>query len=112
MPTPADVLPTLVPSRSIPTGTLELEPLGPGFGAIVHGLDLAAADESEIAAVRRALTEHKVLFFGGHTLDRDSQVALGNGRSRCPRGAGTPAGPISNSPTSRCRRRSSGWPMS
>jgi taurine dioxygenase len=57
---------------------LELEHLGPGFGAIVHRLDLAAAEDAQLAAVRAALTEHKVLFFSGQTLDPDSQVRLGN----------------------------------
>ncbi|GAB2618096.1 taurine dioxygenase [Streptomyces capparidis] len=68
---------TLSPSTA---GTrLSLEPLGPGFGARVHGLDLATADDAGIAAVRRALTEHKVLFFPGqHALTPDGQVALGN----------------------------------
>lgn len=58
--------------------TLALERLGPGFGAEVRGIDLATASDAEVAAVRRALTEHKVLFFSGQDLDPDSQIALGN----------------------------------
>jgi taurine dioxygenase len=58
--------------------TLALERLGPGFGAEVRGIDLATASDEEVAAVRRALTEHKVLFFSGQDLDPDSQIALGN----------------------------------
>jgi alpha-ketoglutarate-dependent taurine dioxygenase len=53
---------------TLPTSTcdaLDLDRLGPGFGANVHGLDLATADDDAIAAVRQALTAHKVLFFPG-----------------------------------------------
>jgi alpha-ketoglutarate-dependent taurine dioxygenase len=57
---------------------LDLERLGPGFGAVVHGVDLAAAPDFTVAAVRRALTAHKVLFFRDQGLDPDSQVRLGN----------------------------------
>jgi alpha-ketoglutarate-dependent taurine dioxygenase len=35
-----------------------------------------------VAAVRQALTDHKVLFFSGQQLDPDSQVALGNRMGR------------------------------
>jgi hypothetical protein len=41
---------------------LDLEPLGPHFGAVVHHLDLAAATDGEIAAIRATLVERKVLF--------------------------------------------------
>ena len=58
--------------------TLAIDRLGPGFGAEVRGIDLATASDGEVAAVRRALTEHKVLFFSGQDLDPDSQIALGN----------------------------------
>ncbi len=58
--------------------TLDIEPLGPGFGAAVHGVDLASAPDATIAEVRQALTTHKVLFFSGQQLDPDSQVVLGN----------------------------------
>src|SRR6185369_6611313 len=56
---------------------LELEPLGPHFGSIVHGVDLAAASDGQVAAVRAALVERKVLFFRGQRLDDDGQVDLG-----------------------------------
>ena len=58
---------------------LDLDRLGPGFGANVRGVDLATADDETVAAVRRALIAHKVLFFPGQRLDPDSQVALGTG---------------------------------
>jgi taurine dioxygenase len=63
-----------VPSAS---AALDVEPLGPAFGAIVR-LDLAAADAAQVAAVRQALTAYKVLFFRDQALDPDSQIALGN----------------------------------
>jgi alpha-ketoglutarate-dependent sulfate ester dioxygenase len=56
---------------------LELEPLGPRFGSVVHDLDLAAATDEQVAAVRAALVDRKVLFFPGQRLDDDGQVNLG-----------------------------------
>ena len=35
------------------------DPLGPHFGAQVEGLDLATADDEELAAVRAALVERQ-----------------------------------------------------
>jgi alpha-ketoglutarate-dependent taurine dioxygenase len=55
----------------------ELEPLGPHFGSIVHGVDLATADDEQIVAIRAALVDRKVLFFRDQTLDDDGQVDLG-----------------------------------
>ncbi|GIJ48309.1 taurine dioxygenase [Virgisporangium aliadipatigenens] len=56
---------------------LSLEPLGPHFGAEVHGLDLDRATDAEIEAVRATLVDRKVLFFRGQTLDVDGQIRLG-----------------------------------
>ncbi|MGS2619212.1 TauD/TfdA dioxygenase family protein [Micromonospora sp. LZ34] len=56
---------------------LTLEPLGPHFGAVVHGIDLADASDAEIVAVRAALVDRKVLFFRRQRLDDDTQVDLG-----------------------------------
>jgi alpha-ketoglutarate-dependent taurine dioxygenase len=55
----------------------EIEPLGPHFGAIVRGIDLAGAADDEIAEIRAALVERKVLFFRDQNLDDDSQIRLG-----------------------------------
>jgi alpha-ketoglutarate-dependent taurine dioxygenase len=60
-----------------PATALRVERLGPAFAAVVD-LDLATADDEQVAAVRSALTEHKVLFFRDQHLDPDSQIALGN----------------------------------
>jgi alpha-ketoglutarate-dependent sulfate ester dioxygenase len=56
---------------------LDLEALGPHFGSIVHGVDLSAASDEQIVAVRAALVERKVLFFRDQRLDDDGQVGLG-----------------------------------
>ncbi|WP_229403357.1 TauD/TfdA dioxygenase family protein [Micromonospora okii] len=56
---------------------LDLEPLGPHFGALVHGLKLATATDDEIVALRAALVDRKVLFLRDQRLDDDAQVLLG-----------------------------------
>lgn len=56
---------------------LDLEPLGPHFGALVHGMNLAAATDDEIVALRAALVDRKVLFLRDQRLDDDAQVRLG-----------------------------------
>ncbi|AGZ43148.1 TauD/TfdA dioxygenase family protein [Actinoplanes friuliensis] len=56
---------------------LDLEALGPRFGSVVHGVDLATATDDEIVAVRAALVDRKVLFFRDQSLDDDGQVGLG-----------------------------------
>jgi taurine dioxygenase len=56
---------------------LDLEPLGPAFGSIVHGLDLLTASDDEIAGLRAALVDRKVLFLRDQKLDDDAQVDLG-----------------------------------
>lgn len=57
---------------------LTITPLGPSFGARIDGIDLADATDADVAAVRAALVDSKVLFFRGQRLDADGQVALGN----------------------------------
>ncbi|MEV0565313.1 TauD/TfdA family dioxygenase [Dactylosporangium sp. NPDC050588] len=56
---------------------MKLDHLGPHFGADVHDIDLGRATDDELAEVRAALVEHKVLFFEGQRLDDDGQVRLG-----------------------------------
>ncbi|GIJ54882.1 TauD/TfdA dioxygenase family protein [Virgisporangium aurantiacum] len=56
---------------------LPLRPLGPGFAAEVVGLNLDRASDAELAEVRAALVDRKVLFFRDQTLDDDGQVRLG-----------------------------------
>lgn len=56
---------------------LDLDLLGPSFGAVVRDLDLGHPTDDEIAALQRALVTYKVLFFRDQQLDDDAQVALG-----------------------------------
>ncbi|MFY1616396.1 TauD/TfdA dioxygenase family protein [Micromonospora sp. WMMD736] len=56
---------------------LDLEPLGPHFGALVRGMNLATASDEEIVALRAALVDRKVLFLRDQRLDDDAQVRLG-----------------------------------
>jgi alpha-ketoglutarate-dependent taurine dioxygenase len=58
-------------------GTLVLDKLGPSFGAEVIGVDLSRVGDDEVAAIREALVEHKVLFFRGQDLDDAAQVDFG-----------------------------------
>jgi taurine dioxygenase len=64
-------------TASAPIDLLAVERLGAHHGARVTGVDLVHASDEQIAAVRQALVEHKVLFFSGQHLDPDSQVRLG-----------------------------------
>ncbi|MBL7257542.1 TauD/TfdA dioxygenase family protein [Paractinoplanes lichenicola] len=51
--------------------------LSPHFGAIVHGIDLSKVSDADVADIRAALVERKVLFFRDQTLDDDGQISLG-----------------------------------
>ncbi len=57
---------------------LELEPLGPSFGAIVHGVRLDRVGPADIAAIRAALADRKVLFFPRQELTDEDQIRFGN----------------------------------
>jgi taurine dioxygenase len=52
---------------------IEVEPLTPAVGAVLHGVDLAAFDASTVAVVRDALLTHKVVFFRDQALDDRTQ---------------------------------------
>jgi taurine dioxygenase len=65
---------TMTPLRT----ALAVRRLGPSFGAGITGIDLADVSDEQVAAVRAALVEHKVLFFPRQHLTADGQVALGN----------------------------------
>jgi taurine dioxygenase len=52
--------------ESAPTGALEIVPIGGKVGAEVQGIRLSGQlGETEIASIRQALAEYKVLFFRG-----------------------------------------------
>src|SRR5262245_30489 len=56
---------------------LDVSPLATPLGAVVGGVDLAAPlGGGRAADIRKALLDHKVLFFRDQRLDPVSQVAL------------------------------------
>ncbi|WP_433343925.1 TauD/TfdA dioxygenase family protein [Streptomyces sp. CA-253872] len=61
----------------VPGAGLRLTPLGPRFGAEVHGIDLGRLDDGQVAAVRAALVAYKVLFVRGQDIDDAAQIAFG-----------------------------------
>lgn len=64
------------PAASDAVVRLPVERLGPGFGAVVHDVDLVRLDEVQMQAVQLALLEHKVLFFHDQELTDEAQVAF------------------------------------
>ncbi len=53
---------------------LTVKPLVPALGAVVGGIDLAVTqDDASVAAIRRALDEHLVLFFENQTFTPEQQ---------------------------------------
>lgn len=57
---------------------MQIEPLGPGFGAELRGVSLAdvANDDAVYTAVRAAFEEHSVLVFRGQDVTDDLQIAF------------------------------------
>ncbi|MFP6697412.1 MAG: TauD/TfdA family dioxygenase [Alphaproteobacteria bacterium] len=51
--------------------------LAGALGAEITGLELASADEGDIAEIKRLLVEHMVLFFPGQHMSQDDHVAFG-----------------------------------
>jgi alpha-ketoglutarate-dependent taurine dioxygenase len=72
---------TMPSELSLHAGTsgdgLQIQSLGPGFGAAVADVDLRDSSGELAQLIRSALTAHKVLFFTGQQLDPDTQVQLG-----------------------------------
>ncbi len=56
--------------------TLKLEPLDRSFGAVVHGVNLAALDGDEVRAIQEAWIEYGLLIFPGQFLSRSAQNAF------------------------------------
>jgi len=65
---------TQTPTRP---STLALDKIGPSFGAEVIGVDLRVPTDAQVAALRDALVEHKVLFLRGQELTDADQVDFG-----------------------------------
>ncbi len=59
-------------------GGLTIEPVSPGIGAVVHGVDLANPTEAQVERIRAVFLERKVVFFRdqGH-ITRDHHIAFG-----------------------------------
>jgi alpha-ketoglutarate-dependent taurine dioxygenase len=58
-------------------GSLDVTPVTGTIGAELGGVDLAQdLDDETVAGIRRALLEHKVVFFRDQTLDYEGQVAF------------------------------------
>jgi taurine dioxygenase len=69
---------------------LDVTPLATTLGAVVRGVDLGAElDDGDVAAIRKTLLDHKVVFFRKQVLDPASQTRLA---SRF--GEPTPAHPV------------------
>lgn len=56
---------------------IEVAPLTPTIGAVVHGVSLAAADDAALAEIHAAWMAHLVLFFRQQTLTPAEHLALG-----------------------------------
>ncbi|MET9128903.1 MULTISPECIES: TauD/TfdA family dioxygenase [Streptomyces] len=64
-------------SRAEEFAGLRITPLGPSFGAEVHGVDLGRIDDARVEALRAALTAYKVLFLPGQDIDDHAQIDFG-----------------------------------
>jgi taurine dioxygenase len=62
-----------------PQEVLEIEPLSPAVGAVIRGVELASADEATVAAIRRVLLDHLVVFFEDQALNPEELMRLGQG---------------------------------
>lgn len=60
-----------------PATGLTVEPLTAGIGAVIHGINMAAATDAQVATVWRLLLDRKVVFFRdqGH-ITRDEHMAF------------------------------------
>jgi len=68
---------TAVTSAGSPIDALTAEPVTGACGAVIAGVDLATdLDDEMIAAIRRAVLAHKVVFFRGQRLTPEQQVAF------------------------------------
>lgn len=76
---------------------LDVRPLTGRIGAEIAGLDLSASlDDDTVAQIRRALLEHRVVFFRGQDLDSDRLVAFGARFGPVTNGHPTIPGPAHN----------------
>ncbi len=58
--------------------TIEIEPLSPTIGAIIHGVDLSEPmSDSRFAEIHEAWMQHLVVFFRGQTLTPEQHLTFG-----------------------------------
>ncbi|MEM0987057.1 MAG: TauD/TfdA family dioxygenase [Pseudomonadota bacterium] len=55
---------------------IDVRPITPAIGAEIHGIDLAAVNDADIAAIRAALLKHHVLFFRDQDIGRSEHIAF------------------------------------
>jgi taurine dioxygenase len=55
---------------------MRIEPVGGGLGAEISGVDLARLEDGSFAQIRRAFTDHLVLFFRDQRIGPEQQVEL------------------------------------
>lgn len=59
--------------------SIEITPVGPGFVARIHGVDLVNGMDSDVfAQLRRALDEHSILICSDQPMDDAQQIAFSN----------------------------------
>lgn len=62
------------PSAETPSTEVDIRRLTGRTGAELSGLDLSEVTEAEVAAIRRAVLAHRVVFFRDQTLDAAGQI--------------------------------------
>ncbi|MEQ8840813.1 MAG: TauD/TfdA family dioxygenase [Acidimicrobiales bacterium] len=77
---------TTTTDTTLENSAVEIVPLSQHIGAEIRGVDIGGdLTDAEVAAIRAALLEWKVVFFRGQDLDRDSHVAFGKRFGEVPR---------------------------
>ncbi|MFJ2608589.1 TauD/TfdA dioxygenase family protein [Streptomyces sp. NPDC087425] len=69
--------PATAPAIRPDAAGLRITPLGPSFGAEIHGIDLGDLSDAQVLAIRTALVTYKVLFVPGQDIDDHAQIDFG-----------------------------------
>ncbi|NED70349.1 taurine dioxygenase, partial [Streptomyces sp. SID10244] len=56
---------------------LDVDEFGPHFGAEIRGIDVAAASDDEVRAVRQALIDYKVIVLRDQLIDDAEHIEFG-----------------------------------
>lgn len=64
--------------QALAAAGLSIEPVSPGIGAVIHGVDMASPTDAQVKQIWRLLMERKVVFFRdqGH-ITREEHIAFG-----------------------------------